>query len=162
MTSLLRNYAQRDTRLENVTLTGNITNNGSIAGTPAQQNPAYAAIDLTKSKSFAIDTRVLTLRAGGTNFLLRIYISSLQPPSYYPNFEFDIIITPPGNEQLIFTEIYPNQAAAENAQITGGRQLYGITNRYPDDENSDLTGFFTFKVFNNSIVLKSISPSYKT
>ncbi len=162
MTSVQANYAQRDNRLETVTLTGNISNNGSIAGTPAQQNPAYAGIDLTKSKNFAIDTRILTLRSGGANFLLRIYISSTQPPSFYPNFEFDIFLTPPGNEQLILIQIYANQAAAENAQIDGGQQLYGITNTYPDGSGdySDLTGILTFKVLNNSIILKSISPSY--
>jgi hypothetical protein len=164
MTSVLRNYAQRDNRLENVTLTGNISNNGSKAGTPAQQNPAYAAIDLTKSKNFAIDTRVLTLRSDSPGgYLLRIYISSTQPPSYYPNFEFDIFITPPSNDELISIQIYENQAAAENAQIVGnGAQLYGISNEYPNSpgDYSDKTGILTFKVLNNSIVLKSISPSY--
>ena len=162
MTSVLIDYAQRDNRLENVALTGNIFNNGSIAGTPGQQNPAYAAIDLTKSKNFAIDTRVLTLRSGGANFLLRIYLRSSVPPSYYPNFEFDIFLTPPENEQLILIQIYANQAAAENAQINGGQQLYGITNTYPDGSGdySELTGILTFKVLNNSIILKSISPSY--
>jgi hypothetical protein len=166
MTSVLTDYAQRDNRLENVALTGNIFNNGSIAGTPAQQNPAYAAIDLTKSKNFAIDTRVLTLRSGGPGYLLRIYISSSVPPSYYPNFEFDIFLTPPvtnGNGELIFIDIYANQAAAENAQIVGnGDRLYGITNELPTSpgDYSDVTGILTFKVLNNAIVLKSISPSY--
>jgi len=165
MTSVQKNYAQRDTHLEVVTMTGFISNNGTKAGggTPAQQNPAYAGIDLTKSRNFAIDTRTLTLRNDGANFLLRIYISSTQPPSYYQNFEFDIFITPPGNEESIFIQIYANQADAENAQITGnGGQLYGITNTYPtgSGDYSDLTGILTFKVLNNSIVLKSIPPSY--
>ena len=162
MTSVQANYAQRDTRLENITMTGFISNNGSIGGTPAQQNPAYAAIDLTKSRNFAIDTRVLTLRNSGANLLLRIYISSTKPPSYYQNFEFDIFITPSANEQLILIEIYRSQADAENAQINGGDKLYGITNRYPDGSGdvSTLTGILTFKVLNNRIILKSIPPSY--
>ena len=164
MTSVQTNYAQRDNRLENVTLTGNISDNGSKAGTPGEQNPAFAAIDLTQSKNFAIDTRVLTLRPDGDGyFLLRIYISSTQPPSYYPNFEFDIFITPPGNEQLIFIQIYANQADAAIAQIVGnGGQLYGITNSYPDGSGdvSDVTGILSFKVLNNAIILKSIPPSY--
>ena len=32
MTSLIKQYAQRDSRLENVTLTGFITNNGGKSG----------------------------------------------------------------------------------------------------------------------------------
>jgi len=164
MTSLQKNYAQRDNRLEVVTMTGFISNNGSKNGPISGNNPAYAAIDLTKSRNFAIDTRVLSLRTdGGTGiYLLRIYVSSTKPPSYYQNFEFDIFFTPPGNEQQIFIEIYGSQADAENAQIIATGRLYGISNRIPGsvDEFSDVTGILTFKVLNNTIVLKSIPPSY--
>jgi len=163
MTSLQTNYAQRDNRLEVVTMTGNISNNGAKNGTPAQQNPAYAGIDLTKSRNFAIDTRKLTLRTDGNGYcLLRIYLSSTKPPSYYQNFEFDIFFTPPENEQPIFIEIYGSKAAAENAQIIFGGILYTISNKYPGSVNdySDVTGILTFKVLNNRIVLKSIPPSY--
>jgi hypothetical protein len=94
MTSVLKSYAQRDNRLENITMTGFISNNGSKSGAITDQHPAYAGIDLTKSRNFAIDTRVLTIRTDGTGiFLLRIYISSTKPPTYYPNFEFDIFFT---------------------------------------------------------------------
>ena len=73
MTSLLRKYAQNDTRLENVTLTGFISDNGFKTGALTIQRPAYAPIDLTKSKNFSIDTRVLTLRTDSTDgFLLKI------------------------------------------------------------------------------------------
>ena len=164
MTSLQTNYAQRDTRLEVVTMTGFISNNGSKQGGSEVQNPAYAGIDLTKSRNFAIDTRVLTLRTdGGTGiYLLRIYLSSSKPPSYYQNFEFDIFFTPPGNEQQILIQIYDSQAAAENTQIIATGPLYGISNKYPGtvDEFSEETGILTFKVLNNTIVLKSIPPSY--
>jgi len=163
MTSIKTNYAQQDTRLETITMTGFISNNGSKAGTPAEQNPAYAAIDLTKSKNFAIDTRVLTLRTDSAGpFLLRIYFSSTKVASYYQNVEFDIFITPPGNEEKIFIEIYANKAAAENAQVIGNSRLYGITNEFPNSSGdySDLTGILTFKMLNNSIILKSIPPSY--
>jgi hypothetical protein len=163
MTSIQTNYAQRDTRLETITLTGNISNNGSKNGAPAQQNPAYAGIDLTKSRNFAIDASVLTVRNDGTGIcLLRIYLSSTKPPSYYQNFEFDIFFTPPRNEQPIFIEIYGSKEAAENAQIIFAGLLYRISNKYPGsvDDYSEMSGILTFKVLNNSIILKSIPPSY--
>lgn len=163
MTSVQTKYAQRDTRLETITLTGNISNNGSKSGAISDQNPAYAGIDLTKSRNFVIDTSILTIRTDGTGiFLLRIYLSSTKPPSYYQNFEFDIFFTPPGNEQPIFIEIYGSKAAAENAQIIATGPLYGISNEYPGNLNeySDVSGIITFKVLNNSIILKSIPPSY--
>ena len=166
MTSLLKNYAQNDTRLENVTLTGYISNNGVITGTPGDQHPAYAAIDLTKSKNFRVDTRVLTLRTdSGINpsFLLRIYISSSKPPSYNQNFDFDIFVDPPTGERLIYIQVYANKAAAENAQVVGnGAQLYTASNYIPDtnDDYSSQTGILSFKVLNNSIIFKSISPYY--
>ncbi len=159
MTSVLTHYAQRDNRVEIVTITGNITNNGSTAGTPAQQNPAYAAIDLTKSKNFSIDTRILRLRTDSPgSYLLRVYITSNKPPSYYPNFEFDLLITPPENDELILIEIYANKAAAE----IGTGKLYSVTNEIPPSSGdySDTTGVVSFKVFNNSIILKALSPNF--
>jgi len=165
MTSVLTNYNQRDNRLENVTLTGFITNNGGISGATSQQRPAYAAIDLTKSKNFSIDTRVLTLRTGSpTSYLLRIYISSSKPPAYYQNFEFDIFLTPPDNDVVfLLVEIFADKTNAENA-LTGGsyKRLYGFTNKNPasPDDYSYNTGVITFKVLNNSIILKSIPPDF--
>ena len=163
MSSASKYYAQRDTHLETITLNGNIRNNGAKNGTPPEQNPAYAGIDLTKSRNFAIDTRVLTLRTDGNGYcLLRIYLSSTKPPSYYQNFEFDIFFTPPRNEQPIFIEIYGSKEAAENAQIIFAGLLYRISNKYPGsvDDYSEMSGILTFKVLNNSIILKSIPPSY--
>jgi len=168
MTSVLKSYAQRDNRLETVTLTGFINNNGSKSGTAGEQHPAYAGIDLTKSKNFNIDARSLTLRTdSGTGYLLRIYISSTKPPSYNPNFEFDIFITPPvtgGNGPVTIIEIYPSKASVEKAQttFTDFGRLYTITTAVPNSpgDYSDLTGVLTFKVLNNSIILKSIPPSY--
>jgi len=165
MTSVVKNYAQIDNRLENVTLTGFISNNGLIAGLVTLQRPAYAAIDLTKAKNFSIDTRVLTLRTDASaDFLLRVYISSSKPPLSYQNFEFDIFVTPPTGERRLFIEIYADKANAENAQLMNGGsvQLYGITNKIPsgNDDYSEQTGILTFKVLNNSIILKGISPFY--
>jgi len=162
MTSIQTHYAQQDNRLETITMTGNINNNGSKGGVPADRNPAYAAIDLRKSKNFSIDTSILRPRSDVTPqdqlYLLRIYISSTKPPSSYQNFEFDIFIIPPGNEQRLFIEIYANQVAAE----TENDRLFGISNRFPDGSGdySDQSGFLSFKTLNNSIVLKTIPPSY--
>ena len=63
MASVQTIFAQRDNRLEAVTLTGYITNNGtidSVNNVPPQQ-PVYAAINLTKAQNFLIDLRNLTL-----------------------------------------------------------------------------------------------------
>ena len=164
MTSLIKQYAQRDSRLENVTLTGFITNNGGKSGLISVQRPAYAAIDLTKSKNFSIDTKVLTLRTdSGTYLLVRAYLSSTKPPSYFQNFEFDIFITPPTTEQWVFFEIYPSQTIAENALVDASAlsaKLYGISSENSTGDYATKTGIFTFKVLNNSIVLKSISPNF--
>ena len=163
MTSLLKQYAQRDTRLENITLTGYIRNNGGKTGLVSVQRPAYAAIDLTKSKNFSIDTKVLTLRTdGGVQLLVRAYLSSTKPPSYFQNFEFDIFLIPPTIEQWVYFELYANQTDAENALVNGGTatRLCVISSENSSGDYSTKTGIFTFKVLNNSIVLKSISPYF--
>jgi hypothetical protein len=165
MTSLIKNYAQRDNRLEIVTLTGFIRDNGSINGTPSQQKPAYAAIDLTKSKNFSIDTRVLIKRTdSSTPFLLRIYISSSKPPSYNQNLEFDICIIPPTGDRLLYIEVFNNKATLDNAQISGNGRLFIVTNEIPTSpgDYSEGTGILSCKVINNSIVLKSLSPFFST
>jgi len=163
MTSLIKQYAQRDSRLENITLTGFITDNGGKTGLVSVQKPAYAAIDLTKSKNFCIDTRALTLRNdSGLYLLVRIYLSSTKPPSYFQNFEFDIFIIPRTTEQWIYIEVFSNQADAENALVIGApnRRLYGISSENATGDYATNTGIITFKVLNNSIVLKSLSPNF--
>jgi hypothetical protein len=99
MTSVQARFAQRDNRLEQITLTGYINNNGSINGTPDEQHPAYAEINLTKANNFLIDTRVLNIRTDpggmGIGYLLRIYMTPTQPPLYYQNFEWTMFITLP-------------------------------------------------------------------
>lgn len=165
MTSVLTNYAQRDTGLEHVTLTGFITNNGGKSASIPEQHPAYAAIDLTKGKNFSIDTTVLRLRTDSpTYFLLRIYISSSKPPAYYQNFEFDIFITPPSGSQWLFIEIFADKENAEKALVIGSgyKRLYGMTNEIPTSpgDYTDNTGVITFKVLNNSIILKNIPPEF--
>jgi hypothetical protein len=165
MTSLIRNYAQRDNRLESVELTGFVRDNGIKAGTPGQQKPAYAAIDLTRSKNFSIDTRVLIKRSDSSGpFLVRAYISSSKPPSYYQNLEFDIFVIPPTVESPLLVEIYSNRSTAENAQVTGGNPLISVTNEIPpaSGDFSDKTGIITCKVINNSIVLKNVSPNFSS
>jgi len=157
MTSVLTKYAERDNRLESVTLTGFITSNGGKTG--SDQHPAYAEIDLTKSKNFSIDTRILTLRTDSPiYFLLRIYISSSKPPSYHQNFEFDIFITPPSGEQHIRIEVYPNKT---NALIGAGR-ICAFSNEIPTlpGEYTEDSGVATFKILNNSVVLKSIPRDF--
>jgi hypothetical protein len=165
MTSLIKQYAQRDSRLENITLTGFIRDNGGKSASVSAQKPAYAAIDLTKSKNFCIDTKVLTLRNdSGTYLLVRIYLSSTKPPSYFQNFEFDIFIIPPTTEQWVFIEVFSNQANAENALFVGAptTRLYGISSENAAGDYAVETGIITFKVLNNSIVLKSLSPNFSS
>jgi len=165
MSSFLKQYSQRDTRLENITLTGFINDNGGKTGLVSVQKPAYAAIDLTKSKNFCIDTRALTLRNdSGLYLLVRIYLSSTKPPSYFQNFEFDIFIIPPTVEQWIYIEVFSNQADAENALVDGApnRRLYAISSENAVGDYATNTGIITFKVLNNSLVLKTISPYFST
>jgi len=163
---MLRHYAQNDNRLESVTLTGFLSNNGGKSGSITEQRPAYAAIDLTKSKNFSINTRVLTLRTDTpSSYLLRIYISSSKPPSYYQNFEFDIFITPPDDEtKYLLIEVYSDKRNAENALVIGSgyKRLYSFTNITPTPaaDYSGNTGVITFKVLNNSLILKSIPPEF--
>lgn len=165
MTSVETQYAQRDNRLEAITLTGFLTNNGtidSVNNVPPQQ-PAYAAINLTKAKNFTIDTRVLTLRtdAGGTGieYLLRIYIEPTKPPLYYQNFEWTMFITLPRQVagKWIEIQIYDTQAQAESVNEN---YLYALTNL---DDNSAITTYngmvaITMQVVNNNYILKSVSP----
>ena len=166
MSSLIKQYAQRDTRLENITLTGFIRDNGGKTGLVSVQKPAYAAIDLTKSKNFCIDTRALTLRNdSGLYLLVRIYLSSTKPPSYFQNFEFDIFIIPRTTvEQWIYIEVFSNQADAENALVNGSpnRRLYAISSENATGDYATNTGIITFKVLNNSLVLKTISPYFSS
>ena len=162
---MLRHYAQNDNRLESVTLTGFVGNNGGKSASITEQRPAYAAIDLTKSKNFSIDTRVLKLRTDSpTYFLLRIYISSSKPPSYYQNFEFDIFITPPTGGRWMYIEVYADKRNAENALVVGSgyKRLYAFSNEIPpaSGDYTDQTGIITFKVLNNSIILKNIPADF--
>jgi len=163
MTSLIKQYAQRDSRLENITLTGFIGDNGFKSGNATVQKPAYAAIDLTKSKNFSIDTKVLTLRSdSGVYLLVRAYLSSSKPPSYFQNFEFDIFLTPPTTSQGILFQIYSNQADAEGALVNGApdRTLWTIISTDATTFPATKPGIIAFKVLNNSIILKSLSPYF--
>jgi len=163
MTSLIKQYAQRDSRLENITLTGFIRDNGFKSGNATVQKQAYAAIDLTKSKNFSIDTKVLTLRSdSGTYLLVRAYLSSTKPPSYFQNFEFDIFLTPPTTSQGILFQIYSNLADAEGALVNGApdRTLWTIISTDATTFPATKPGIIAFKVLNNSIILKSLSPYF--
>ncbi len=165
MTSLQTRFAQRDNRLETVTLTGFLTNNGtidSINNVPPQQ-PAYAAINLTKAQNFFINTRVLTLRtdAGGTGieYLLRIYMDPTKPPLYYQNFEWTIFIQlpPQVTNKWIEIEIYENKAEAESVNEN---YLYALTNT---NDSGVITTYdaivaITIQLINNEYILKSVSP----
>ena len=165
MTSLQTRFAQRDNRLETVTLTGFLTNNGtidSVNNVPPQQ-PAYAAINLTKAQNFFIDTGLLRLRtdAGGTGieYLIRIYMDSTKPPLYNQNFEWTILITLPPQVANKWTEIQVYQTQAE-AESVNENYLFALTNT---DDNSVITTYsgvvaITMQLFNNTYILKSCSP----
>jgi hypothetical protein len=163
MSSIIRQYADPHSHnyfnVESVSLTGYISDNGSKAGTPSEQKPAYAGIHVSNLNTFTIDTRVLTLRTDNPSaFLVRLYFASMPTK----NVEIDVCIEPPTDEQWLYIEVYANQAAAENAQINGGIKLYGISNKIPasNDEYSDQTGVLTFKIINDSIILKGLSPNF--
>jgi hypothetical protein len=163
MTSVLTKYAQRDNRLETVSKTGYITDNGSIdsVNNVPPQHPAYAAIDLTQSKNFVIDTRDLVLRtdAGGTGieYLLRIYIDSTSPPLYYDNFEWTMFVhLPQTSLNCIFIEIFRNKAEAESVD---NNYLYALSNQSPDGSQTwPGMSAITMQVVNNECILKSVSP----
>ena len=164
MTSVQATFAQRDNRLEQVTLTGYITNNGtidSVNDNPPQQ-PAYAEISLTKAQNFLIDTRVLTLRTdpGGTGiqYLLRIYMTPTTPSLYYQNFEWTIFIRLPQTSlKYISIEVFNTKAEAESVD---NNFLFQLSNETPD--GNDIwpgNSAITMQVVNNNYFLKSTSPN---
>ena len=165
MTSVQARYSQRDNRLETVTLTGFITNNGtidSVNNVPPQQ-PVYAAINLTKSQNFLIDLRTLSLRTdpGGTGieYLLRIYMEPTKPPLYYQNFEWTIFIELPPEVAGKWTEIeiYYNKFEAESVNEN---YLYSLQNVNDSNVITTYDGIvaITMQNLNNRYILKSVSP----
>jgi hypothetical protein len=162
MTSVQARYAQRDNRLEQITLTGYITNNGTIdsVNNVPPQHPAYAEIDLTKAQNFLIDTRVLTLRTGGSGieYLLRIYINPTKPPLYYQNFEWTMFIRLPQTSlNYLAIEVFSTQ---EEAESVDNNFLFELSNQTPDG-NDIWPGMsaITMQVVNNDYILKSTSPN---
>ena len=164
MTSVQTRYAQRDNRLETVTLVGYITNNGTIDAVdnvPPQQ-PAYASINLTKAQNFLIDTRGLTLRTDvgtGIYYLLRIYMEPTKPPLYYQNFEWTIFVELPiyVAGKWLEIQIYTTKAEAESVDENW---ICSLSNA---DINGDITAsqgtvVITMQKMNNKYILKSVSP----
>ena len=162
MTSVRKDYSQRDNRLENITLTGFISDNGATSGLVTAWKPAYAAIDLTKSKNFVIDTCVLTLRNNSPRRLLVcIYINSSNPPASYPNFEFDIIITT--RSTWIYFMVFPNKKSAEAYMNgTSTTKIIDFSNEYPVSSGTytESTGIASFKVLNNDVKFKGLTPFF--
>ena len=162
MTSVQSRFAQRDNRLETVTLTGYITNNGSIdsVNNVPPQHPAYAAINLTYAQNFYMDTRNLTLRTGGTGiqYLLRIYIEPTKPPLYHQNFEWTMFIhLPQTSLNWIGIEVFRTQAEAESVD---NDFLFELSNQSPDGSQTwPGMAAITMQVVNNEYVLKSVSPN---
>lgn len=170
MSSTVRQYAQRDNRVETVTLTGNIIGNGAAVSFPTDvERPAYGAIDLTRAKNFYVDASKLVLRTdiASAAYVVRLYLSSTQPPAYYPNLEFNIQILPPPkgvSNKFVFVYIYTTQSdafklMADTVNLNTG--LYTIANIYsatPPIGISQTVQTATFQVVNNTIVLKTISP----
>ena len=161
MTSCQTRFAQRDNRFETIKLTGYITNNGAIdsVNNVPPQHPAYAEIDLTKAQNFLIDTRVLTLRTGGTGiqYLLRIYLQPTKPPLYYQNFEWTIFVhLPETSLNWLGIEVFRTKDEAESVD---NDFLFELSNQTPD-ESSIWPGMaaITMQVVNNNYILKSVSP----
>jgi len=164
MASVQTRFAQRDNRFEQITLTGYITNNGTIdsVNNVPPQHPAYAEIDLTKSQNFLIDTRILSLRTdpGGTGieYLLRIYINPTKPPLYHQNFEWTMFIRLPQTSlNYLAIEVYDSKDEAESVNENF---LFELSNQTPDG-SSTWPGMsaITMQVMNNEYVLKSVSPN---
>ena len=162
MTSVQTRFAQRDNRFEQITLTGYIQNNGTIdsINNVPPQHPAYAAINLTKSQNFLIDTRNLTLRTGGTGiqYLLRIYIDSTKPPLYHQNFEWTIFIRLPQTSlNYLAIEVYSSKDEAESINENF---LFELSNQTPDGSSTwPVMSSITMQVVNNEYILKSVSPN---
>jgi hypothetical protein len=164
MTSVQTRFAQRDNRLEQVTLSGYINNNGTIdsINNVPPQHPAYAEIDLTKAQNFLIDTRVLRLRtdSGGTGiqYLLRIYMTPTKPPLYYQNFEWTIFINLPRTSlNYLAIEVFDTKS---NAESVNNNFLFELSNQTPD--GNDIwpgNSAITMQVVNNNYILKSTSPN---
>jgi hypothetical protein len=164
MSSVQSRFAQRDNRLEQITLTGYITNNGTIDSedNDPPQHPAYAEINLTKAQNFLIDTRVLTLRTdpggAGIQYLLRIYIDPTKPPLYYQNFEWTIFVRLPQTSlNWIAIEVFSSK---EEAESVDNNFLFELSNPTPDG-SSTWPGMsaITMQVVNNEYILKSTSPN---
>ena len=168
MTSVQTRYAQYDTREEDIQLTGYVKNNGavtSINNVPPQQ-PAYAAIDLTKSRNFCIDARVLELRTDsvtGLEYLLRIYVDSTKPPLYYTNFEYNIFITlPPITSTLVPGNFYLSIEFfddEDSARSINQNYSFALTNQADNGDIKQGVAVMTLQVSKNRSVLKSVSPS---
>jgi hypothetical protein len=169
MTSVVSRYYQRDNRLETVILTGSLKNNGtidSVNNVPPEQ-PAYAAIDLTKATNFYIDASLLRLRplsdGTGIEYLIRIYVDSTKPPLYWQNFEWTIFIKLPPPEvaptyadRWTAIEFFRTKAEAESVD---NNYLFTVSNGSPD--GNDVwpgTAAITIQVVNNEYILKSVSP----
>jgi hypothetical protein len=170
MTSILSHYSQNDTRLEYIKLTGSITNNGTATTQPAQHDqPAYGAIDLRLSKNFFLDARQLTLRTDppttGAEYLVSLYLTSTRPPKYNPNYEFNLIVTPPlkggGTPGLfLFLNIYTNKNDAYNNPTKYAYQLVNVITYLTPPVVSQSQQVITFQVVNNTIVLKTLPPGF--
>jgi len=163
MTSVQTRFAQRDNRLEKITLTGYITNNGTIdsINNVPPQHPAYAAINLTKARNFLIDTRGLTLRTDsgtGIEYLLRIYMEPTSPPLYYQNFEWTIFIELPQTSlNYLAIEVFRTKDEAESID---NNFLFELSNQTPD--GNDIwpgRAAITMQVVDNNYFLKSVSPT---
>ncbi len=164
MTSVQTRFAQRDNRLEKITLTGYITDNGTIdsINNVPPQHPAYAAINMTKARNFLIDTRGLTLRTDpsgtGIEYLLRIYMESTSPPLYYQNFEWTIFIELPQTSlNYLAIEVFRTKDEAESID---NNFLFELSNQTPD--GNDIwpgRAAITMQVVDNNYFLKSVSPT---
>lgn len=87
-------YAQRDTRILDIPLTGYVTANGTLDN--GDNQPAVATLNVTLAKQFMVDTRPLVLRGSSgpydpVYYLVGVVFPVTRPPLYYPGFEINII-----------------------------------------------------------------------
>jgi len=94
MSSVGSFYSQRDNRLIDVSLTGYVADNGTLDN--GDNHAAVASLDVSLSKLFKVDTRLLALRGSSgpyipENYLVGVVFTGTQPPKFYPGFEVNII-----------------------------------------------------------------------
>ena len=149
MTSVGSFYAQRDNRLIDVTLTGNVTNNGTLDN--GDNNPAVASLDVSMSKLFAVDTRTLVLRGTSSPYFPVYYLVGVvfasnagAPPKFYPGFEVNIIFNVKDTNAPSYPLIFRIQKNPAIPLDYGDEETYIELNNVDYADTTPLTVTYTY------------------